>query len=346
MNRIYKILTGLAAFAVVMGICEAYIRLANISEVSTTMFSDNTGKTRRKNFEYFFINEGMACGKLNEYGFIGGAYPLKKPENTIRIALLGDSFIEAYQVFERHYFGTVAKKELESAFPGIKFEIMNFGCAGFEITDMYAYQKNTVERFDPDYIFYLISRDDLEPENSDLLRPVVSIQSDSLRISYDFNPAEIKKFKRADFFLMHSAVFSMMNDSRKKLEIVSPASIIFDKVYLWFSKPEIDKHDKMNGETEYKINPVTSKIIKSSGPSKVVIINRGDVEMPESFIALCKENKVPFFDLYPVLAKAKESGHDPRYWAVTRKHGHWNYEGHQLAGRELSKIAEGLIRNN
>jgi hypothetical protein len=333
------------AFLGAMLMLEIYFRSARISDVTQTEYCEGIGKERRSNINYFLVNEGIGIGNINAYRFIGESCQPLKPLNTIRIALLGDSFIESYQVFERHYFGKIAETLLKKKFPGKDIEILNFGCAGFEITDMYAYQKNTIEKFNPDYIFYLISDDDLEPENSDPLRPRVILENDSLMVSYDFSKAEANKFNRANFFLMHSAVLNMLNDCRKKIKTISPASILLDKIYSWFKSSGTNPDGQGKAKVKFTLNPVTARIIETLDPEKVVIINRGDTFLPIKFTELCQKRGLKFFDLYPTLKKARESGTDPQYWSVTKKHGHWNYYGHKLVGKEIYDIVSGILEN-
>lgn len=346
MRLIKHIIIVSIAFLITISICEVYIRFARISEVTSTEFCYGMGKVRRNNFDYFLINEGIGIGRINEFRYIGKPIPPGKDNNTIRIALLGDSFIEAYEVLERHYFGNIAENLLKTKFPGKKIEILNFGSAGFEITDMYIYQKNTVDKFNPDYIFYLISEDDLEPENSDSLRARLILKNDSLIISYAFDPDGVKKYNRSNFLLMNSSVLNMVNDCRKKLKTVSVGSILLDKVYLWFDNTKTNSGDSGSGKPGFIINPITSKIIESLDPEMAVIINRGDKKLPSEFINLCEKRGLKFFDLNPVLKQAKESGNDPQQWKVTKKHGHWNYYGHQLVGEEISDIISDLVNNS
>ena len=191
------ILFGIA-FIGMLGVGEIFIRITHIGNVSPTEFYDDIGRGRRKDLNYLYFNEGFGIGKYNEYRYCGESNPPKKPANTIRIALLGDSFIESYQVFERDYFGTIAEKLLSQKYEKLHFEILNFGRAGFDISDMYVYQNTFVEEFNPDYIFYMVSTADLVPKYSDVLRPKTLIQDGNLTISKEYSTSEINIFLRID----------------------------------------------------------------------------------------------------------------------------------------------------
>ncbi len=150
---------------------EAFIKISNIGSVSSTEFYDDIGRGYRKNLNYLYFNEGFGMGKFNEYRYIGTPRSPEKDTNTVRVVLLGDSYTESLQIFERNYFGVVAENLLNNNILNRKYEFLNFGRSGFDIADMYAYHKVFAENFNPDYIFYMISSKDLVPVHSDPLVP-------------------------------------------------------------------------------------------------------------------------------------------------------------------------------
>lgn len=341
MQFLKNILFSCIAFLITLTVCEFYVKTTYIASVTLTGFDPEIGKTRRKNIGYLYFNEGFAIGKINEFGYIGEPCSLVKSENTVRIALMGDSFIESFQIFERNYFGNIARMKLLERYPGKNFEFLNFGCAGFEMTDMYAYQKMTVEKMNPDFIFYMISNDDLIPESSDPLRPVVVLKNDQLEIKTDFNPAEAEKFKRANFLMQHSAILSLVNDCRTKAKTIPVGSIILDKFYPWFSTQA--EANKENIVSNFKVDPVLSKIVNNLDPQKVIIINRDINKLPIGYITLFKDNGLRFFDLSPLLTHLKDTGNDPQQWEITKKHGHWNFQAHEAIGEEVADIASRVL---
>lgn len=72
-------------------------------------------------------DEGLGQAQYNEYGLPEPALPLDKPANTYRIAVIGDSFVEALQVERKDTFCYRLGQALEKKYPGTHFEVMNFG---------------------------------------------------------------------------------------------------------------------------------------------------------------------------------------------------------------------------
>lgn len=331
------------AFLCTMIFSEFFIRAAHIASVSSTEFYDDIGRGKRKNLSFLYFNEGFGINKFNEYRYIGEANPPEKPKNTIRIALLGDSYVESFQVFERDYFGNIAENILINEYPKRKFEFLNFGRSGFDIANMYSYQKSFIELFNPDFIVYMLSNADLEPRNRDPLIPKVKLRNDSLVVSLNFVASDIKMFERTKFFTQNFIILNMLNECRRKIKSVPIQAILLEKIYKWFKLPHLEMEYQYGKNSTYRINPVTQKIVETLDSNKVIFINRDMLELPGEYLKLCNDNGISFFDLSQVLNSMKKSGIDPVGWKVTGKKGHWNKQAHSIVGSFLANKIKILI---
>lgn len=331
------------SFILILILSEIFIRTTKLAVVSYSEFYDDIGRGIRKNLNYLYFNEGFGVGKFNEYRYIGESNPLKKSDNTIRVALMGDSYVESFQIFERDYFGEIAENYLENEYRDQHFEFLNFGRSGFDIADIYAYQKTFVDKFSPDFILYLISNEDLEPKYTDALRPRTIIENDSLIISFNFVPREVEIFENTKFLTQNSTILNMLNNGRKKTQTIPMLAILLEKIYFWFN-PEHKLETILSEQAkEYKIDPVTSRIIKSLDTEKVIIVNRGLQELPQEFQKLCIDNGFNYFDLSEKLVLMKDLGDDPIEWEVTNKSGHWNHKAHEVVGEEIAITLRNII---
>jgi len=344
MKMIKQIFLFSISFISIFILSEIFIRTSNLASVSSTEFYNDIGRGRRTNLNYLYFNEGFGIGKFNEYRYIGKSNTLKKNKNTIRIALIGDSYVESFQIFERDYFGEIAENYLENIYLEKQFEFLNFGRSGFDIADFYAYQKTFVEKFNPDFILYMISNGDLEPKYTDVLRPRTIIKNDSLIISFNFKQQEIEMFEKTKFLIQYSSILHMLNNGRKKTKTTPFFAILLDKIYFWFN-PENEStmfHSEQQ-VVEYQLNPVTKKIIESLDTNKIIIVNRDLKELPSRFERLCIDNGFNYFDLSKKLNLMKEQGNDPNEWNITKKRGHWNQKAHTVVGKEIAKNIRNII---
>jgi len=333
----------LISFLSIFIISELFIRTTRLASVLPNEFYEDIGRGRRKNLDYVFFNEGFGIGKFNEYRYIGKPGAPQKNKNTLRCILMGDSNVESFQVFERHYFGVIAENYLKEKYPDKEFEFLNFGRSGFDLADIYTYQKTFADYFDPDYILYMISSGDLVPKYSDPLRPKAVIENDSLQISLDFDPTEIKDFERTKYLLQHSSILNMGANGLKKIRITPIFSILLDKVYLWFLPGNTINTIEADYSKEFEMDPVTERIIKSLDTNRIIIINRGLQELPREFETLCKNQGLMYFDLSDKFISMKERGDDPNEWVITNKTGHWNHKAHTVIGKEIALMISHII---
>jgi len=343
MKTIKQIILFSITFILILVLSEVFIRASNLASVSSTEFYDDIGRGKRKNMSYLYFNEGFGIGKFNEYQYIGESNTPEKSKNIIRIALMGDSYVESFHVFERDYFGEIAENYLEKKYPEKQFEFLNFGRGGFDIGDIYAYHKTFVEKFNPDFILYMVSNGDLESKYSDPLRPRTIIKNDSLIISFNFKPREIEVFEKTKFLVQNSSILNMLNNGRKKTKKIPILAILFDKIYFWFNPENESKILHSEQVTAYQINPVTERIIKSLDTNKVIIVNRDLQESPLEFQKLCSENGLKYFDLSEILNLMKAQGNDPNEWNITNKRGHWNQKAHKRIGKEIAIKLDNMV---
>lgn len=178
--------------------------------------------------EYWYNKENNhpITGKINSYGWRDKEWSLKKPQNTFRIAVLGDSMVEAYQVESDKTFLSLAENQLNNT-PNqdIKVELMNFGRSGFTQSEEFLVLQKEVDRFSPDMVvlFFLPSNDieDVSQETStELRRPFYHI-SENGQLVLDTNFVNLRQYKIFSFlspFKQHSALLSLVKERYDFLE--------------------------------------------------------------------------------------------------------------------------------
>ena len=111
------------------------------------------------NLNGVWSREGFSRVKTNSMGWNDYERNVVKPLNTIRIAIVGDSFIEALQVDKSKAVGQITELWLEENCNNFdtlnpNFEVLSFGVSGWGTSQMYLAILNEVLLFDPDYILF------------------------------------------------------------------------------------------------------------------------------------------------------------------------------------------------
>lgn len=335
MNLLKQISWGILAFVLVLLFCEAFIWSASIANVSFSDFDPEIGKTYRENVPYLIFNEGMGVGVYNEYGYMGKAYPPERKENTMRLALMGDSYVAGSQVMERHHFRTLLEDGLRQE-TGREFELLNFGRPGSDLADIYVYKENQVRNFSPDYYLIFVAKFDFYPKNTDVLVPVPKLEGEELVIDMDFPDQAVNKYNQIKLLPQHSTLFNMMNNGLKKTKQVPLGSILLDKVYTWiWGSPDVSEGQELKRVTGLEISEVVKAIIGDMDPEKVIFINRNTKPLGDEIEALLEP--FHFIDMSPMLQGMIDEGNSPIDWPITGRVGHWNHKGHEVVAEMLTK---------
>ena len=104
--------------------------------------------------EGWFWVENKTYVRINNHGFRDRDHEIEKPANTLRIAVLGDSFAEARQVDMGSAFWAVMERELSgcSSFAGKDVEVLNFGVGGYGTASELMTLRHRVWQYSPDVV--------------------------------------------------------------------------------------------------------------------------------------------------------------------------------------------------
>jgi lysophospholipase L1-like esterase len=94
--------------------------------------------------------------RTNSLGFRDLERHPAKAEGTVRVALLGDSFVEAVQVPFEKTAGHLLELRLEGSRQSARFEVLNFGISNYGVGQYLLVWERFVSDFDPDYVVVLV----------------------------------------------------------------------------------------------------------------------------------------------------------------------------------------------
>jgi hypothetical protein len=128
------------------------------------------GFALRPGVEGTYRREGTSYVRVNSDGLRDREHPKVKPANTVRIALLGDSFTEAMHLPMEQTYWWRLQEELKSCpeFAGKDVEIINFGVSGYGTGQELMTLREKVWAYTPDVVMLLIctsndTRDNYRP---------------------------------------------------------------------------------------------------------------------------------------------------------------------------------------
>ena len=321
--------------------------------------------------EYWYNreNDHPITGRMNNYGWRDDEWTLEKPENTYRVAVLGDSFVEAFQVELERTFLALAEKELNRTSERA-FELMTFGRSGFTQSEELIVLKQDVLRFKPDMVmlFFFPGNDIAEvsketaPNKS---RPFFTV-SDEEQLVLDTSFSSTSEYEmrsRINYIKQRSALVSLISnrynvyrlnrrvdEGEEGGESPQPASITgFHS--LCTSSPD-ESYSR-----SYELNKILIReiadICMSEGIEFLIVVVDTDAYLPvveeryreidstfdpyffeDDLRSYSEELGVGFIGLQSIFRKDYETHGKELHW------GHWNYGGHELVARSLVEALE------
>jgi len=174
------------------------------------------------NATYWFHeeNDHPITGRINSAGWRDRERSLGAHPGVQRVAVLGDSYVEALQVEADSTFALIAEDALHlhagASESNDRFEFLNFGRSGFTQSEEWLVLLQDVAKYEPDLVvlFFYPGNDirDIHPETSDTARPFFSI-NDENELILDVSFRETNSYRLRSWLnplQRHSALVSLV----------------------------------------------------------------------------------------------------------------------------------------
>lgn len=377
-----NILFSLFIFLIFILLLEIIFRTTHLFGARVTWVEPNPlfGWQNIPNSKYWYHkeNDHPITGRINSYGWRDKEWSLPKPQGSYRIAVLGDSFVEAFQVESNRTFLSLAEQQLNQKH-NLKVELMNFGRAGATQSEELLILRNCTAKFSPDMVLLFFTPgndiDELRRETAgNLLRPFFNI-SEKGKLILDASFSETRVFKIKTFikpFKQHSALISLICERYNAYLIAKRAKTktkserygrgnlpkeIKGYLSLCTDNPELEYL------TSYQLNKILIKAMseycKEKGMQFMLICVDIIVYIPENekkykeidstfnanFFEDDLENyakllNTEYLGLQRLFRRYYESNSVDLHW------GHWNYHGHKAVGEALAHKLISIIGQN
>jgi len=249
----------LAGLLVALLLTEVGLRVLGFSHFNPYISDREVGYALRPNAAGWWLREGTTYVRINSQGLRDREHTFAKPPTTLRIAVLGDSFAEAFQVpmektfwmvMEQRVQDCIRPNEWKGGSTGMKVEVLNFGVSGFSTTRELITLRQRVWQYSPDIVLLLVTtRNDIR-DNSRALDPYANsglpyfvYQEGSLTLDDSALQARNRSFY---FRLQQSFIGKSVNWLRDHLRLMG----LIDnarEAYQWREQPT-DKGQNSPGE--------------------------------------------------------------------------------------------------
>lgn len=197
---IFRGLAIAVASAMALILAEIALRLFVADTRSPYIYDEFTGTRLRAGHRFVFRSEGYSINLINSRGLRDREHSLEKPAGTLRIAILGDSFSEAFQVSQDRTFWSVLERELQvmPEYRDQTVEVINFGVSGFGTIQEWQMLEHYARDYSPDLVLlaFLPGNDvrnnsrQLEPDHR---RPFATLNDGELQLDVSFRDDPMEK---------------------------------------------------------------------------------------------------------------------------------------------------------
>jgi hypothetical protein len=333
--------------------------------------------------QYAFQKESdhPITGRFNSYGWRDVDWNVRKPANGYRAAILGDSFVESFQVESDRTFLKLSEKKLSQRL-GRPVELMNFGRSGFTQSEEYLVLQRSIAKFKPDIValFLFPENDitDISPITAPMkMRPFYSLnENGGLVLDTSFRNMSEYRGKPISYFLKrNSALFSLVYQRRAIMKAGRnqpeqedlPDGIIPSTHALEGYITLCTKHPDPQYVKNYRINKALiramSEFCRKRGIRFMLVdldieAYRPDIE--QKWVAIdptfdrnfyeddlgrfAKSLGVDYLGLQRPFRTAYTRTRQPLHWEKQGHWGHWNYKGHELVADLLSNKLSTIIQ--
>src|SRR5215218_7606776 len=150
-----------------------------------------------------YRREGAAHVTINSDGLRDREHTKSKPANTLRIAVVGDSYAEAFQVEREQAFWSVLERKLREcpALAGREVEVINFGVSGYGTAQELLTLREKVWSYAPDVVLLAVTTNNDVLDNSRALKLTDEIPYFTLRdgqLVLDDSFRDVRSFRLRD----------------------------------------------------------------------------------------------------------------------------------------------------
>jgi hypothetical protein len=223
---------ALICVAILLGILlfEIALRLAGISYPSFYTWDEYRGFALRPGAEGWSRSEGEAYIQINSVGLRDREHTKTKPADTLRLAILGDSYAEGRQVSIQETFWAILEREVAKCpyLSGREVDVINFGVSGYGTAQELMTLRHKVWDYSPDIVIlaFLTGNDvtdNFRGFESDSVRPYFVYRNgqlvldDSFRNEVAYRARQTLVARVGYWAINYSRVVQILNATQHKL---------------------------------------------------------------------------------------------------------------------------------
>ncbi len=346
---------------------EIGLRLTGISYPSFYQSDSELGSSLIPGSEGWWKKEGKAYIRINSAGLRDREHAYAKSDRTVRIAVLGDSFAEAMQVPMEEAFWSVLEREIKGCpmLEGRELEVINFGVSGYGTAQELLTLRHRVWSYDPDIVLLaFFSGNDVRNNSRALekedMRPFFLFKDGHLIPDLSFRDSAV--FRSSQTWIAGwkyriksvSRIYQVLSQARAIATAPRDSSTETGLDSTVYYEPRDEAWKEAWVLTDRLILAMRDEVKAKGATFLVVTLSTGSQVHPDAAVRQSVESHLGVPHLFypdfhirdlgqregfavlnlalPFQVYAQEHGMFLHFESSGMGTGHWNTEGHRLAG--------------
>jgi hypothetical protein len=232
----------LATVCIGLVAAESLLAFAHAGEDDVVDFMPVVGFYHPANKFITWRKEGYSQSKNNTDAFRDAEFTVAKPAGVMRIAVVGDSMTEGYQVGIDETYAKQLENVLRAR--GQNVQVMNFGMSCFSPVQTLYLFKEKIAKYKPDMVIlgydYFSGQNNIELANagSDLPRPFITLDKNNQLTTqwrhYDnwYESTKGRFFRATNWLRSHSRIWTVLTNIDGQLSGLAPYRQLRDTVQI------------------------------------------------------------------------------------------------------------------
>lgn len=356
---------NIAVLLIFLLLAELALRLAGIEKPAFYQFHPVRGFSHRPGAKGLWNQEGHGLVSINKAGFRDRNHDALPTKEVLRLAVLGDSFSEAFQVNQNQTWWAQLQKQVNNN-PGCTLisnypkglEVMNFGVGAYGTGQQLLTWRSDAHQSKPKLVLLAVFLGNDINDNTPAARndrPVFYLdQNGKLQINNDFRKSQASIFRNSlpgrslNWFVEHSRLAQLLNEAKNRSANPTesnarsyqngPPKVAPASPSGWALTEALIK--QLN--TEVRANGAKLLVISLSSPEQVwPRRNQRPSQLfdkEKQLAALLQPLEISYMALAPAMQQqADQKGLILHGFGKAQGIGHWNINGHQLAATVLAQ---------
>jgi len=330
----------LLAFVAGLSGLELFLRTTGASAPPFARADTLLGYARIPGASVVYYSDGMRIDRVNWAGLLGPNVAKARKAGVLRVALVGDSFVEGLQLPDPATVRGILERSLRER-TGAPVQVIDLGFKAFHFMDFWLVARTLAREWAPD-VTLITLRGASFVQDPRRLGPWYYLSGDSIGIDRSFIHSRRYIVGERLSALRRFGLYSLCFRAQWNFAGGWWKTFVFGKAARWVGLVERRFFREQPGKAPVTLDrELVNRVLddyarwNQEGSLRIVLVDGGDVD--PATIDAARRRGLPMIRVGSALDALRARGIDPNFWKAVGFDEHWNAAGQRAVARELAR---------